>query len=79
MSDRLYARRERWVASAPVTESHHRAATHAIDVFRKGRGDKAQLDLGDCMSYATAKCSGAPLLYKSDDFTHTDIRPAYLT
>ncbi len=43
--------------------------------IRYGRGSKhpAQLNFGDCFSYAVAKYLGAPLLYKGDDFTHTDI------
>jgi ribonuclease VapC len=63
---------------SPFSAEHYRAATHAIDLFGKGRGNRAQLNLGDCMSYATAKCSGLPLLFKGNDFIHTDIRPAYV-
>lgn len=57
---------------------HYRAAHSAIDSFGKGRGNKAQLNFGDCMSYAVAKNENLPLLFKGDDFIHTDIRPAYL-
>ena len=28
------------------------------------------------MTYALAKVTGEPLLFKGDDFTHTDITPA---
>ena len=28
------------------------------------------------MAYALAKATGEPLLFKGDDFTHTDITPA---
>jgi ribonuclease VapC len=31
------------------------------------------LNYGDCFAYALAKVSGEPLLYKGDDFAHTDI------
>lgn len=57
---------------------HYRAAHVAIDIFGKGRGNKAQLNFGDCMSYAVAKCAGLPLLFKGGDFPNTDIRSAYL-
>ena len=48
----------------------------AYRTMGKGSGHKAQLNLGDCASYALAKAYDAPLLYKGDDFAHTDIRPA---
>lgn len=42
-----------------------------------GRGvHRARLNLGDCFAYALAKELDAPLLYKGNDFLHTDIRPA---
>jgi ribonuclease VapC len=46
--------------------------------FRKwGKGrHPAALNFGDCFSYALAKATGLPLLFKGDDFTHTDIEPA---
>lgn len=43
--------------------------------FGKGR-HRAGLNLGDCFSYALAKSLAAPLLYKGDDFIHTDLAPA---
>jgi ribonuclease VapC len=50
----------------------------AIEAFvRFGRGrHKAKLNMGDCFSYACAKIHGVPLLFKGDDFIHTDIRQA---
>jgi len=46
--------------------------------FRYGRGGghPARLNFGDCLSYAVAKHLDAPLLYKGDDFLHTDIESA---
>jgi ribonuclease VapC len=44
-------------------------------VYGKGR-HRAGLNFGDCFSYALAKISGGPLLFKGDDFPHTDIVPA---
>jgi len=43
--------------------------------FGKGR-HPAGLNLGDCFAYALAKSRGLPLLYKGDDFSKTDVRPA---
>jgi ribonuclease VapC len=41
--------------------------------YGKGR-HAAALNLGDCCSYALAKVSGKPLLYKGNDFSKTDVR-----
>ena len=53
-------------------------AGYAIEAFRRfGKGrHRAGLNIGDCFSYALAKASDQPLLFKGDDFTRTDIRPA---
>lgn len=40
--------------------------------YGKGR-HKAALNLGDCASYALAKAKAAPLLFKGEDFPHTDM------
>ncbi|MCV7382553.1 type II toxin-antitoxin system VapC family toxin [Mycolicibacter longobardus] len=40
--------------------------------YGKGR-HRASLNYGECFSYALAQVSGQPLLYKGDDFEHTDI------
>lgn len=57
---------------------HYRVAAAALRTYGRGQGHPAKLNFGDCMSYAVAKLNDAPLLYKGDDFIHTDIRPAYL-
>jgi ribonuclease VapC len=49
-------------------------AIDAAHRYGKGRGKRAQLNFGDCCSYATAKALGMPLLFKGGDFTHTDIK-----
>lgn len=41
--------------------------------FGKGTGHPAQLNFGDCFSYAFAKQAGVPLLFKGDDFAKTDL------
>ncbi len=50
----------------------------ARDAWRRyGRGNhRAALNLGDCCSYALAQSLGEPLLYKGNDFSHTDVRSA---
>lgn len=49
-------------------------ARAAADAFaRFGKRAPARLNLGDCFAYALAKSRGAPLLFKGDDFTKTDI------
>ncbi len=60
---------------APVTETQARIAREAYRTYGKGR-HPAGLNFGDCLSYALAKATGEPLLYKGDDFTATDVAPA---
>ncbi|HET7385720.1 MAG TPA: type II toxin-antitoxin system VapC family toxin [Nocardioidaceae bacterium] len=57
---------------------HALAAREAYARFGKGSGSQARLNFGDCLSYALAKVTGRPLLFKGDDFTHTDVTAAYL-
>jgi len=42
----------------------------------KGR-PPAGLNFADCLSYALAKRSGEPLLFKGDDFAKTDLRGVF--
>lgn len=44
--------------------------------FGKGTGHPAQLNFGDCFSYALAKRKAVPLLFKGSDFAATDIDTA---
>ena len=50
-------------------------AHRAFLQFGKGY-HPARLNFGDCISYALAKSLDAPLLFKGNDFTQTDIRSA---
>ncbi|PXA79875.1 VapC toxin family PIN domain ribonuclease [Caulobacter sp. D4A] len=59
----------------PVTAEQATIAAVARLRFGKGR-HPARLNYGDSFSYALAKSLNAPLLYKGDDFAHTDIRSA---
>jgi ribonuclease VapC len=60
----------------PVTHDQARIARHAYRDFGKGSGHKAGLNFGDCFAYALAKSTGEALLFRGDDFSHTDITPA---
>jgi ribonuclease VapC len=61
-----------------VVPFDHAQAKIARDAFRKyGKGlHKAGLNFGDCFSYALAKALDAPLLFKGNDFSLTDIARA---
>lgn len=59
----------------PVTEAQARIAREAYRDFGKGSGHPAKLNFGDCFAYALAKATGKSLLFKGDDFIHTDIIP----
>ena len=52
------------------------AAVDARARFGRGSGHAAKLNYGDCFAYALAKTRGLPLLFKGDDFVHTDVEPA---
>ncbi len=64
------------VVAVPVTEEHAREAISAYARFGKCTRHPAQLNFGDCFSYALAKVREQPLLYKGEDFAKTDIRSA---
>lgn len=53
-------------------------ANLALDAFRRyGKGrHRAGLNMGDCFVYALSTSTGLPLLFKGDDFVHTDVKPA---
>jgi ribonuclease VapC len=55
-----------------VTAKQAQIARYAYRDFGKGR-HQAGLNFGDCFSYALAKEADEPLLFKGDDFRHTDI------
>jgi ribonuclease VapC len=69
-----------WMAAAgielaPVDADQAQIARQAFRQFGKGR-HPAALNLGDCFSYALAKATGFPLLFKGEDFKKTDIQTA---
>ena len=60
----------------PVTATQAMIARQAYRDFGRGSGHPAQLNFGDCFSYALAKDLDEELLFTGDDFAHTDVRPA---
>jgi len=59
----------------PVTVTQAEIARQAYRDFGKGR-HKAGLNFGDCFAYALAKEMDEPLLFKGNDFAHTDVDAA---
>jgi ribonuclease VapC len=53
-----------FLESQGAVDAHHR--------YGKGTDHPARLNMGDCFAYACAKTNNAKLLYKGDDFAHTD-------
>lgn len=60
----------------PVDEAQVAVARAAYRDYGKGSGHPARLNFGDCFAYALATTTGEPLLYKGDDFVHTDVTSA---
>ena len=58
----------------PVTATQARIAREAYRDFGKGSGHPAKLNFGDCFAYALAKELNEPLLFKGEDFKHTDVK-----
>lgn len=64
------------VELVPVSTQHARVAREAYRRYGRGSDSAARLNYGDCFSYALATVTGEHLLFKGDDFTHTDVAPA---
>jgi len=60
----------------PVTVTQARIARQAYRDYGRGSGHPANLNFGDCFTYALAREKREPVLWKGDDFGHTDLRPA---
>lgn len=61
------------VAIEPVTAEQAHLARDAYRDFGKGSGHRAGLNFGDCFAYALARAYSEPLIFKGDDFGHTDV------
>ena len=60
----------------PVDREQAEIARAAYRDFGKGSGHPAGLNFGDCFAYALAHSRREPLLFKGDDFLHTDVAVA---
>jgi ribonuclease VapC len=60
---------------AVVTANQADIARKAFRRYGRGR-HAANLNFGDCFAYALAKDTSAPLLFKGDDFSQTDVMVA---
>jgi ribonuclease VapC len=60
------------IQEVPFGEVHWREAVDAYRRFGKGR-HSADLNFGDCMTYAVARLAGEPLMFVGEDFGHTDL------
>jgi ribonuclease VapC len=61
------------IETRPINSETGELALDASAIYGKGSGHPARLNLGDCFAYAMTKQHGVPLLYKGDDFAHTDL------
>lgn len=59
----------------PVTPHQARVARQTYRTYGKGY-HPAKLNYGDTFAYALAQTEAAPLLFKGDDFSQTDVRIA---
>jgi ribonuclease VapC len=60
----------------PVTVEQAKIARQAYRDYGRGSGHRANLNFGDCFTYALAREKREPVLWKGDDFGHTDLRAA---
>jgi ribonuclease VapC len=78
--ERLLKEYEMLVATAglSIAAFDERQSMLAFEGFRRwGKGlHPAGLNFGDCAAYALAKSLDAPLLFKGEDFSRTDVRRA---
>jgi len=64
------------ISIEPFTAEQAQIARQAYRDYGRGSGHAANLNFGDCFSYALARAKREPILFKGDDFNHTDLRPA---
>jgi ribonuclease VapC len=64
--------RQLGLRSVSIGEQEGQLAVEAHARYGMGR-HPARLNMGDCFAYACAKTNDARLLYKGDDFLHTDL------
>ena len=64
------------IADFSVTAAHQTIL--AFKKYGKGQGHQAQLNFGDCISYAMSKTEFMPLLFKCNDFRLTNVNCGHL-
>ena len=74
MAQALLAQTE--LVVVPFDNQHVSLAIEAFLHFGRSRNHPARLNYGDCMAYALAKSLDAPLLFKGNDFSQTDVKCA---
>ena len=62
------------IKTLTFTKEDAEQALLAFKRYGKGQNAKSRLNFGDGASYALAKKLDAPLLFKGDDFTATDVK-----
>ena len=67
--------RKAQIELVPFTLEQMQWAKHGRRTYGVGR-HPANLNFGDSFAYALAKQTGAPLLFKGNDFAHTDVSAA---
>jgi ribonuclease VapC len=72
--DQLLAELEVEIVSFNRAQADFAIAAHMQ--YGKGSGHPAQLNFGDCFTYALAKEQDEPILFKGNDFAQTDIARA---
>jgi ribonuclease VapC len=60
------------ITTVPIGSAETAEAVIAHRRYGKGH-HPARLNMGDCFAYACARTNNARLLYKGDDFSHTDL------
>lgn len=68
--------REMRIAVVPVDRRHLKWARYAHAHYGRGSRSPAKLNFGDCLAYAASKAEQRPLLFKGEDFIHTDVDQA---
>lgn len=64
------------VVVEPVSAQQAMLGRDGYRRYGKGMKHPARLNFGDCFAYALSKATGEPLLFKGDDFGHTDVLAA---
>ena len=68
--------REALIDIEPVDKVQAETARQAYRTFGRGSGHPARLNFGDCFAYALSRRRGEALLFKGNDFIHTDVGQA---